>query len=536
MSAIKKADRIHPEVILEAYERNAGNVKRTAKELGIGSWTVLRNVRKLGKGKKPIAGGRVKAKLETAELPKTGEVKRYILTSAQNNTHRHEGIWRNLLALAAHYDATILIGTYSYNQNAYGELAVKRGTKKPSEKELWYDEELKPYFSDTRVKLGDGLVWCGEFNALPTATNPLSGLESYSERKSTIFPHAKMAMRSIPTMLDAPAKLIFTTGTVTKMNYIQKRAGTIAEHHHVYGAVLVEVNAAGKWWVRQLNAESRGGKIQDLDVIVDDGIITTGNRVEAITWGDLHATFADDEVVEVSLDMLDTLRPKTQFMHDVLEGSSINHHRKDDPHFKFMTWLRGLNRVAEEMKRTAALMDRYDRPETKTVVVESNHDNPWIQRWLRDYDFKKDPPNAQFYLKAQVYMYEELAKKKMPRDISMLEWCLKEVGLKSTPKFLIADESYRICDDKIECGMHGHLGPGGSQGTPSNLSKMGRRCNIAHTHQAGIYDGLYMAGTTSKLRWSYNQGPSNWTHSHVVTYPNGKRTIITIFAGAWRAR
>lgn len=531
------SDRQPEEVILSAYEANGGNIRKTASDMGVSRSTVLRSVRRQGKGKvKPLAAGSVQGvEAEIVELPKPGKIKRYILTSAQNNTYVHEGFWNNLLALAAHYRATILIGTYSYNQNAYGELSVKRGKAKPTEKELWYDPKLDGYFSDERKQLAKGLVWCGEYNALPTAVNPLAGLESYSGRKSAIFPHAKMAMRSIATMQGAGTKLNFTTGTVTQKNYIQKRAGTIAEHHHIYGALLVEVNSNGNWWVRQLNADSETGDFQDLDVVVKNGEVTTGNRVEAITWGDLHATIADQNVVGVSLEMLDTLKPKYQFLHDVLEGSSISHHIQNNPHAKYYNYLRGFSNVKNEMVLTAALIDEYDRPDTQMIVVDSNHDDPWIQRWLREKDYRNDPSNAEFFLKAQEYLYDQIRSGKMPRDVNMTGWCLKQSGLKSNPKFLVSDESFLICGDRIECGMHGNYGPGGRFGSPENLSKMGRRCNIAHTHSAGIYDGLYVAGTSTKLRWDYNRGPSAWSHSHIVTYTNGKRSIITIYNGAWRA-
>lgn len=539
-------DRVPAEVIVETYERLGGNVRATAKELGIERSTVRANVAKKGKGKvKPLAAGSVQGvQAEIVELPNTGEIKRYILTSAQNNTHVHKGFWKNLLALAEFYKAEILVGTYSYNQNAYGKLSVKRGTKKEYEHTLWYDpafEETpaygssKNYFSDRRRQLANGLVWCGEYNALPTAVNPLAGLESYSGRKSAIFPHAKMAMRSIATMQGSGTKLNFTTGTVTQKNYIQKRAGTIAEHHHIYGALLVEVNSNGNWWVRQLNADSETGDFQDLDVVVKNGVVTTGNRVEAITWGDLHATIADQEVVDVSLDMLDVLKPKYQFLHDVLEGSSISHHIQNNPHAKYYNFLRGLSNVKTEMVRTADLIDEYNRPDTEMVIVDSNHDDPWIQRWLREKDYRNDPANAKFFLAAQEYLYSQLDQGRLPRDVNMTGWCLKKSGLKSNPKFLVSDESFLICGDRIECGMHGNYGPGGRFGSPENLSKMGRRCNIAHTHSAGIYDGLYVAGTSTKLRWDYNRGPSAWSHSHIVTYPTGKRSIITIYAGAWRA-
>ncbi len=468
-------------------------------------------------------------------LPAEGKVSRYILTSAQNNTKLHQPVWDSLMTLARHYKAEVLIGTFSYDQHKFREMAVKRGkVKDDGGDHMWYDPRVEPFISDERVELGKGLVWCGEMNILPTMVNPLEGLETYSGRKSAIFPHAKLAMRSIPTMQGEGTKLNFTTGAVTQRNYVAKRMGLIAEHHHVYGALLVEVNHQGNWWVRQLNAD-KDGAIQDLDVLADGDTVMEGRRVEAITWGDLHATFADEAVVKASQNMLDKLKPRYQFLHDLLEGSAVNHHRKDNPHFKFYTWLRGLHRFGQELQNTAELVQRYDRPWVKTVAVDSNHDDPWIQRWLREYDYRKDPPNAQLFLRAQTYMYQRLAEGKMPRDINMLEWCLREAGLKAKVKFLVTDESYLICGRKIEAGMHGHFGPSGSRGTPGNLSKMGRKANTAHTHSAGIYDGLYVAGTSSKLRWDYNRGPSAWSHSHIVTYPSGKRAIITLYNGQWRA-
>lgn len=520
---------------IAAYEKNGGSIRATAAELGIERSSVRRHLKLQGKGKKPLVSGTVQGTdMKAAKLPAKGKVNRYIVTSAQNNTHVHVAVWDSLKRLAKHYGAKIIVGTYSYNQNKFGKLSVKRGRKKEYESSLWYDPKVVDYISDDRIELGKGLVWCGEMNILPTAVNPLAGLESYSARRSAIFPHAKMAMRSIATMQNEGTKLNYTTGTVTVRNYIQKREGLIAEHHHVYGGLLVEVNHEGNWWVRQLNA-SGDGTVQDLDVQVKDGKLTKGNRVEAITWGDLHATTVDPEVLRVSLNMLDTLKPKYQFLHDLLEGASINHHRKDNNHYKFHIWLKGLHKFDAELQETAKVMEQYSRPWSKVVAVDSNHDDPWIQRWLREYDYRKDPPNTELFLKAQTYMYTQLRTGKMPRDINMLEWCLREVGLKAAVKFLIADESYLICDKNIECGMHGHLGPSGSFGNPKNLSAMGRKSNTAHTHTAGIFNGLYVAGTSTKLRWDYNRGPSSWSHSHIVTYPSGKRAIVTVYNGAWRA-
>src|SRR5271157_3667438 len=240
-------------------------------------------------------------------------------------------------------------------------------------------------------------------------------------------------------------KLNYTTGTVTQRNYIQKREGVIAEFHHIYGALLVEVDENGHWWVRQLNQDEGTGTLQDLNVLVKDGAIVRKDApVEAITHGDLHGTMADPEAVKLALDMVDTLVPNYQFLHDVMEGAAVNPHERKAgaTHERYYTWLRGYANLQVELADTAGLLEIFNRPFCETVVVDSNHDDAWIQRWLREYDYRKDPPNSELFLKAQAYLYSQLRAGKMPRDVNMLEWCLREYGLKAKMKFLVSDESY----------------------------------------------------------------------------------------------
>jgi hypothetical protein len=532
MPGVKKEDIIPIEKLTQVYQKHAGNISATARELGVTRESVRKRVRKAGLHKKPLAAGSVTGlEAESAKLPTKGAIKRYILTSAQNNTHINKEVWESLQALADHYEAKIFVGTYSYNQNAYGEMAVKRGKKAQHERKLWYDPIIEPFIKDDRIELAPGLVWCGEMNILPTAPDPLSGLESYSGRKSAIFPHAKLAMRSIPTMQSEGTKLNYTTGTVTQRNYIQKRAGLVAEHHHVYGGLIVEVNHHGNWWVRQLNTDN-DGTLYDLDLKVQNGKVTKTASVEAITWGDLHATYIDETTRQQAQDMIDALKPNFQFMHDILEGVSVNHHKWNDPHARFKDHLRGLDNFTNELTQTKALLEEYKRTSCKMVVVYSNHDTPWVLRWLREHDYRRDPQNAVLFLNTQLAVYKSIESN--DERFNPLENLLRSLGLKEV-EFLQRDESYTICDKRIECGMHGHLGPNGSRGNPQKLAAMGRKSNTAHTHSAGIYNGLYVAGTSTKLRWDYAQGPSSWTHSHIVTYPNGKRAIITVYNGAWRA-
>ena len=123
-------------IATELYSKHAGNTAAVAREMGIYRSTVYKHLKSAGvMAKKPLAGGKRQAKIHKENLPTSG-IKRYILTSAQNNTYIHKEFWENLTAMAKHYDAQIMVGTFSYNQNKFGKLAVKQGTEKPVDR-LW---------------------------------------------------------------------------------------------------------------------------------------------------------------------------------------------------------------------------------------------------------------------------------------------------------------------------------------------------------------------------------------------------------------
>lgn len=526
--------------VAELYTKHAGHIPTIARSMGLARSTVWKHLQNLGI-KKPLAGGKQRVVVLKEAKPSSGNVKRFILTSAQNNTLVHAEFWANVQAMAKHYDARIMVGTFSYNQNNFGKLAVKRGTKKPFDNELWYDPAITPYFCDKIVELAPGLTWYGTMNILPTEDNPISGLESHGGATSVIFPHTKVEMRSIATTPDSPVKMIYTTGAVTLMNYLQKKLGIKAEHHHRYSFLLAEVDSEGNWWVRQVAARKNGKIIQDLNVLVEDGkVVSTTAPVKAITWGDLHSTNAEPSVVEASQGMLDQLRPSYQVIHDLLEGVSINRHyikHAPLPHLYFHRWLRGLHRVEEELKASRTVVEKYLRPWCKTVAPYANHDAQWLESWLNKYDYRYDPANAELFLDMQRFMYSEVRAGKIPKNVNLMQYAMEEkAGLKSGAiKFLLPDDSLVV--DEIELAMHGHLGPNGAFGNPATLSKIGKKATTAHTHSAGIYHGLFVAGTSSKLTkgWDYTMGPSSWSWSHVLQYPNGQRAIVTMKNGKWRA-
>jgi hypothetical protein len=480
---------------------------------------------------KPIASG---SYLDHHTNIKKLDKKRYIVTSAQNNTFVHPGFLAALERMADDIDAQIIVGTYSYNTSGFQNLQKGEGE--------WFDPKIKDYILDEPVQLAEGLMWLGELNILPTAVNPLSGLQSYSMGSSAIVPHAKVQLESLPTHKTDPVRMMYTTGSVTKRNYIQKKAGQKASFHHVFGALLVEIDDEGDWFVRQLIADSKTGNFQDLDTLYTSELKVNNAQVEAINWGDIHVEKLDPSVANASFfgnnNMLDALRPNYQFVHDGIDFESRNHHNIKDPYFRFKMHKNGKDNVRKNIEQFAQFLKQIDRTNTHTVVVESNHDLA-LKRWLKEADYKTDPENAIFFLECQLMLYKLI--ERGDDNGSLLGDVLYKVlnnDFHSNATFLTQDDSFKICDGSgngIECGAHGHLGNNGSKGSILSYKQLGTRYNIGHSHAAGIKDGVYQAGVSATLDMGYNQGGSSWSHSHIVTYPNGKRTIITIKNGKWRA-
>lgn len=523
---------------------NEGSARKAAAKLGIHPSTLSaamkRYERYVAEGHiedKPLFEGKIApAQMRKLPIPEAGCVARYFFSCAQNNTPVHSNWWSNLIAFCDRLDAQLFVSTFTYNHNAYGELAVKRGTQKRQGK-LWYAEEIRDYVCDEDMEVADGLVWLGGENIIPTAEKPLTGYETHAGRKSIIIPHTKIACQTVASNKFEPAKYMYTTGTVTQSNYIQKKAGRKAEHHHAYAGLLVEVTDEGNWFCWQVHADELTGSFYHLDMYVSDEEVTEGHRIEAITWGDIHRKSLREDMRALCWGMggiMETLRPKHQFFHDVLDFRSRNHHDTRDPHLMFQKYHSGDEDVEQEIQQVAEFLYDTYRPWCKSVVVDSNHDRAF-KRWLKESDYKTDPVNAVYFLKAQLRQYEAIRDEET--DFHLLEWAVEDAGGADDVIFLRQDESYIVCADfgGIECGMHGDEGANGTKGTPEGLKRIGRRANIADKHAPGIHEGLYIAGMLGDLDQGYNTGPSGWSHANILTYPNGKRCISTIWNGRWRA-
>lgn len=514
---------------IEAVETH-GSARAAEKALNLSWGLIARSLRS-------VRG--IKSRAQPQQPPPQSPAARYILTSAQDDTDVHAPFWRNLQAYAAHLQAEIIVGPFTYNKAIFSDHETRNG---------FFRAEVQPHLRYDQVDLGP-VVFCAEMNTLPTAVQPLSGLEPYTGQKWGVFPHAKVQLLSVPTMIGKPAKQIMTTGACTVPNYVEKKAGLKARFHHVIGATLVEINAEGNHWCRQVNASS-DGSFYDLDAYVHEGAVTTGHRVEAIGWGDIHREKLDPDVADgawgfdIETDsaearpdtMIDALRPRFQFFHDILDFEARNHHRIKDHRFRFAMVRRGTDLVEDGLKSVARFLRASERGFCQSVIVFSNHDDA-LGKWLDTADYREDAANAAFFLRCQLARYE--AVEQGLRRFNIFRHVLAGMDARALAgiEFVDDDQSFVICQSSggIECGLHGHLGINGARGNAIQFVKTAMKINKGHDHSPSIHAGVYTAGLSGTLDQGYNKGLSGWAHTHVVTYTNGKRTLVTMVDGQWRA-
>ena len=489
--------------------------------------------------------------------PLADHVRYFILTSAQDSSKVHEDFW-NCLHVYADWleNCEIIVSGFTYAKKLFED----HDTRSPR---VGFHPLVDPYITHERVRIGDELDFCGEMNTLPTAVTPLSGFSTYTRARWGVFPHPKVQLESIATMKHERAKQLMTTGAVTLPNYIRKKAGIKGMFHHMVGAVLVELAPDGSTYCRHLLAtDLDDGSFYDLDRYVTRDGVTEGHRVEAITYGDIHHEKLDEEVALATwgydvdegvrwnksnwdrmyvdedhdlgpMPLIHTLRPHYEFYHDLSDFAPRNHHNIKDHHFRFERHTSGSrsDSVQVALAGCANFLNEVQRDDCLSVVVESNHDQA-LTKWLKTADYRDDPENAVFFLSCQLWYYKQLAEGVSSPDI--FQQVMRVYGCPDDVVFVNEDQSFVICGD-IECGMHGHLGPNGSRGSPLAISRAGMKSNTGHTHSPAIRDGAYVGGVSGSLDMGYNRGPSSWSHTHIVTYPNGRRTLLTLHNGRFYA-
>jgi len=468
-----------------------------------------------------------KAQLREKRLPgriQKGSVRRLVVTCAQNATPVHKEFLSSIQQYLGHHSAELLVIPIRYKN------PTSQWTQDQEHSE-WWTPEVARYVVDRQLSINSNLDICAEIKTIPTAQQPLSGLDEYTSGKSGIFGHPKVQFKTVATPQNRMPKILTTTGAITVENYTDSKAGRKGEFHHQIGATVIEVDGE-RFHIRQITAND-DGSFTDLDHTYTPMGVNRAPRAQALVMGDTHAYFLNDAVRKATWKdgdcMLNVLQPYNLVWHDVLDMFSGSHHHKKSPVLQFMKHHRGMNNVQAELNKTFAVMDEAARSGINNIVVPSNH-HDHLAQWLEETDPKRDPENAIFYHET---MAEWLRHSVNGLSFNPFVWhAQKSLKRPDSFEFLDRDQGRTILD--VEIGFHGDKGSNGARGSIKAFSKIGVKTVIGHSHSPGIEGGCYQVGTSSDLNLEYVSGPSSWLHTHCVIYADGKRSLINIIDGEYR--
>lgn len=455
-----------------------------------------------------------------------GKVHRFIVTSAQDDTPVHDEFWKNLKSFAEFQKAEIIVAGFTYQKGLFEDHNQATGQ---------YDPRLHEYMEYDRVHVSDSLMIVSDANVLPTSANPLNGWMTVNHGDHVVVPHARIALKSIPRMQGQPARYAVSTGCCTIPSYAPRAAGRKAIFHHTYGALLVEVDTDGATFFRHIIAAD-DGSFHDFDALIADGQVYEGYRAKSITWGDIHHEQLNALIARISFgvniwsnkvvtrnNILDWLQPEYQIFEDTLDFRRRNHHGINDPHERARIEASSDGNVEDEVRMATAFVNACQRPWTRAIVVESNHDAA-LAKWLKNHDGAADAENAYYWHRLNAHWHDEIRANN--KSFNVVEFAMRSAGLDQEVEFLGAGGSFMIGD--VECGLHGDLGINGARSAPAQYRRFGVKTTSGHTHSPEIIDGQYVAGVSANLDQGYNKGPSSWGHGHVIQYQNDKRCIILI--------
>ncbi len=456
--------------------------------------------------------------------------KRFLITSAQNNTDVHQGFLASLKQAAEFYKAEIVVIPYRYKNPT--SQAENHSTALDYE---WADE-LQPYLHNVRKKLNDNLILCADVKTQPTATHPLSSLEGMTGAESCIIGHPKMQFKAIAVPSGKYPKILTTTGACTVRDYSDTKAGAIGKFHHFLGAIIVEVVNNREFHVRQINANRQDGSFTDWAHCFTPTGVTKAPRAKSLRCGDTHvrvtcpdvdaATFGKNGIVE-------QLDPETLIFDDVFDGETVNPHEEGDLFLVAARAKEHRTDVRAELQQVVEFLNAR-AGNRNVVIVDSNH-HDFLRRWVVKTLNRgcHDPRNVRLFAESVVHMYDTALMTPGGAEYGdPFQYWMKKMGLKANIRCLERDESFVIMG--VENGLHGNDGPNGAKGSVQNLSKLGVRVNSGHGHTPAIEGGHYRSGTSTPRRQSYHRGPNSNLNTHILQYANGARCLVTIIGRKFR--
>lgn len=440
--------------------------------------------------------------------------KRFLISWAQSETSVDKKFLLNMEAYAKHIDAEILIIAGRYKNPS--SLSASRSIENKEKNKNSWDSLVLPYLDANRHNLHKYLQVLSDVKIQPTASMPLSGMNSITGLESCIIGHPRVQLQSLPVAEGYPHKLILTTGACTVENYTDTKVGKKSEFHHQKGFVIVELDGKD-FHVRQITADKNSGFFDLIYEVRNGEVLTCCSSIPAIVFGDLHLQHHNKEAVKSSLKLAKKLNAQKIICHDVVDSFSISHHEKKNPFQLLLREEDGSWNLEKELQYAVDWFNK--RKDFQFVAVRSNHCE-FIDRWIMNEDWRKTN-NKKLYLKfAHLIAQGEIKKGVVPYVL--------ENGCDNVTALDI-DESLNILG--WEVGSHGHIGVHGSRASANQLKTLPMKTITGHTHVPQRVDGHLCVGTLTDLRVGYNRGFSGWLNSNVIIYPNGKASHVHIING-----
>lgn len=436
---------------------------------------------------------------------------RFIVSWAQSETPIHEQFLKNIEAYAEFIEAEIHIICGKY-KNPTSLEASKREEKKDKNKNYW-DAKLFPYLSANRQNIHKYLTILGDLKISPTASTPLSGLNGVTALESCILGHPRVHLKSLPVLDGYPNKLLVSTGAITLPNYTDTKAGKKGDFHHALGFVIVELDGED-FHIRQVQCNSEG-MFYDLIYKVEDGKTSISNDTyPAIVLGDIHYGDHSPEDLKLSLGMARTFKAENVVLHDIFDGKSTNHHEINNPFRQLENEQTGRGDLKKEIENIISFVQ--ENEDLNFVVVRSNHDD-FLDRWLINSDWRKQPNRAEFLRLAGILASGNAVKGAIPHELDANCSNVVTLGI---------NDSYRVCG--WELGIHGHLGANGSRGGIIQYKGLNTKTITGHVHTPQREDGSLSVGMLTNFRLGYNNSLSSWMRGNAIVYPTGKASHIHI--------
>jgi len=443
---------------------------------------------------------------------KVNEKSTFIITTAVNNKKIHEGFLNSLETFKKERDALIIIQPC--------EDVIKR--------ESSFSFELDPRLKDCEFAFKDlylnNNILLSSIKVSAKQINPLTGLQRLAQAKgSMILASPKQYLEFIANSNTKLPRALMTTGAITVSDYstdfyMSQRTSYLADFDHLVGAIIVEIEDGDIFHFRQIQAEEDGSFI-DLGVKYSPNGKISEVTESVCVFGDTHVGSHDLEVDQCLAEITDKANCKEIIVHDIFDCRFNNHHDQTKKATRAQITMAGKSSMMYEAKITAEWLNLWSNRVDNITIVKSNHDEA-LERYIDEGRWKDDAEN--------LYYAVDLVKKFIEKKDVLKHLIVEMVGIDSpdSVKWLDRDEDYIVYG--VENGAHGDKGANGSKGSMRGIEKAYHKATVGHSHTAGIWRQVYQVGTSTTLKLSYNSGPSSWTQTMCIQYPNGSRQLINI--------